>query len=202
MKNSRQSIQKLAELIPPPETPVEPGSHEKREAVEKALRLSLPSHLYEFAAVYGSGSFGTDEFSGLLEVFNPFSGVFIEQVKHWSGIWSKTKQAEGEDYIPYGIYTQSPGLLPCGRGEGRRVLFWLTEGDSDKWPLILWPPEKTFHQFNIPLATFLVRLFTGKVDCFGGSMGPEWFKAHRRDFFFTPAPNAPAQHGRRSKKKP
>jgi hypothetical protein len=189
-------------LILPPEAPVDPGSQEKREAVEKALRLSLPTHLYEFAAAYGSVSFGTDEFSGVLEIFNPFSEPFVEKIKHWSSIWNKTKLAEGDSYIPYDIYPKSPGLLPCGRGEGRRVLFWLTEAESDKWPLVLWPPEKTFHQFSMPLADFLVRLFTGKVGSFGASMGSEWFKAHQRDFVFIPAPDPPADHAPRNKRKP
>ena len=75
------------------------------------------------------------------------------------------------------------------------MLFWLTEGPPGRWPLVLLDPDDRFHRFDIPLAEFLFRLFSGKTDCWAGDRDAAWFKARRDSVAFRP--NCPPPKRRR-----
>ncbi len=181
-------LDSLQKLIAPPSKATECGPLTQRKSVERALGLPLPSDLYEFARLYGGGAFGTREFNYLVEIWNPFSAVFVKWVTEFAETFRDVKTAEGESYIPFDIYPERPGLLTFGCGDNRQYLFWLTEGEPDDWPILLWPPERRFLRFDMRLSEFLYRLFSGKIDGWGGTQDAKWFKAHRQKTRFTPSP--------------
>jgi hypothetical protein len=78
--------------------------------------------------------------------------------------------------------------LPFGCGDNRQYLFWLADGEPDDWPVLLWPPERQFLRFDMPMTEFLYKLFTGKIDGWGGTQDAKWFKAHGQEMRFTPGP--------------
>jgi hypothetical protein len=61
-------LERLGQLLPPPEDPVEPGRPDGWAAVEAALGTGLPSDFKAFTERYGSGM--VDDF---LYLFNPFA---------------------------------------------------------------------------------------------------------------------------------
>jgi hypothetical protein len=175
----------LQAQIPPPKKAAERGPAARVRAVERDLGIPLPPDLYEFARVYGTGWFGTAEYSGLVQIFNPFSAKFVETVTGDAETFRELKQAVGDDYIPYGIFPEQPGLLSLGYGQDRRDLFWLTEGEPKDWPILVRAPEHKFKRFDMHLAEFLVKLFNGEINCWGGSKPAKWFKQHGKEIAFT-----------------
>jgi hypothetical protein len=179
-------MKRLKDLIAPPARPLEAGPPRRRWAVEKALGTALPEGLCQFALAYGSGTFGAEGFSGLLTVYNPFSPAYVARVRSWIDTFRRYKRAESDKRFPYDLYPDRPGLLPCGSGE-RRALFWFVEGAPDEWPLVLQTPDDRFRRFEVPLAEFLVLLFSGEDDCYGGSLDAAWFRARVGKLAFRPA---------------
>jgi hypothetical protein len=121
------AIEELIAVVPPPLAPLEAGPMERRNEVEKALGVILPDDLYELGLRYGSGRFANE-----IEVFNPFSKKYLENVDMVSECYRGLKQAEGDDFIPYDIFPKSPGFLPWGDTMNGDVLFWLTEGEPSE----------------------------------------------------------------------
>jgi uncharacterized protein len=186
MRSRQRPIKILEKLVAPPDAPFELGMPALRSRVERSLATALPSELYAFACEYGSGCFRPRGFTNVLRIFNPFSRRFLKTVRDDCRVYRRLKRIEGNDYIPYAIYPEKPGLLPCGTGEGRRALFWLTEGPPEQWPLVLLTPEHHFHHFKMSLIDFLVRLFSGRIDCYGGDMDAGWFRRNQRNIRFIP----------------
>jgi hypothetical protein len=38
-----------------------------------------------------------------------------------------------------------------GRSDDRQLLFWLTDGEPDDWPVLLWSPDRWFLRFVMPV---------------------------------------------------
>ena len=76
----------------------------------------------------------------------------------------------GKDYreeaVPYGIFPDSPGLLPWGTDDNGGSICWLTQGAPEKWPILaVAARSEYFEQFDIPMTTFLAGCFTRKITC-------------------------------------
>ncbi|HTU17709.1 MAG TPA: SMI1/KNR4 family protein [Gemmataceae bacterium] len=202
MTKIRTPLQRLQDLIPPPEQPTEAGSSKLRRSVERALGSPLPTDLYEFALVYGSGRFHSRESGCLLQICNPFSGAFFDQVVDWANLCRDLKKAEGDSYIPYDLYPERPGLLALGDDDNGRFIFWLTEGEPDEWPILVWPLERQFKRIDKSLNEFLYQLFSGTIDCWGGDKRSTWFKTHRKELAFSPVEPISPKEKPTAKKKP
>ena len=189
MSNAHVDLTKLQRLIPPPSSPAEIGTLQLRASVEKSLGLGLPSDLCDFAMVYGSGAFQAPNWTGLLYIFNPFSPTYLNRISDRARMCVQIKDAEGDEYVPFGIYPERPGLLACGYGEGGRDIYWLTKGEPDEWPILIWPPERKFISVTDSLSSFLLRLFLGKINCWGSDKDATWFK---KQPVFTFAPSIPS----------
>src|SRR5579885_1277192 len=64
------TVDDLIRLAPPPEHPVDAGSPDRWDGVERVLGTALPGDYKRFINVYGTG-----DFNDLFYVYNPFSGV-------------------------------------------------------------------------------------------------------------------------------
>ena len=199
-----RALDRLVRLIPPPAHPCDTGPVGRRAAVEEALGTPLPAEWYRVCRTYGEGSFGTPGNTSLLYLWNPFHKGFLNGVRKWSGAnrvykeWTNERLGgrKGARAFPYDVYPARPGLLVCGGGE-RRGLFWLTDGPPDRWPVIVRDPGDKFHRFDLPLAEFLFRLFSGKTGCWAGGYDAAWFRAHRASLAFRP--NCPPPRRRKRK---
>lgn len=136
--------------------------------------------------MYGSGWFGAPNVAFLLQLWNPLSATFVQWVTEYASTFRDLKAAEGDDYVPYDIYPDRPGLLPCGYGDSRRHLFYLTVGEPDDWPVLVRTPEAQFQRFDGPATGFLLDLFSGKLNSLGGERDGRWFKARRKQIAFAP----------------
>jgi hypothetical protein len=169
-------LERLTRLVSPPQAPVNAGPPEARTAVETALGTRLPDDLFEFACVYGSGEFRTDEYSLVVAVANPFDRHFVRSTqrmaKGFKGFWPG-----------YDVYPTSPGLFPCGTGNGPRDLFFYTEGDPEHWPLLTSISLSGLIRLDLSLSEFVSRLLDGTLPEVGESEN-QWFKARRGQFRF------------------
>jgi hypothetical protein len=165
------SLAELIEVVPPSPEPVETDPSEAKHAVE-ALGVALPQDLYDFGLRYGSGMFGD-----AIRVYNPFGANYLACVRMVGDCYRDLKSAEGDEFIPYDIFPTSPGLLAWGDEVNGNVLFWLTQGEPNDWPIILFSRhDGSFERWDMPLTTFLAKVFKAEVDCVLGDR--EWLKAN------------------------
>lgn len=76
-------------------------------SIETTLGLNLPSSLYEFVRIYGTGWFQTHSASRLLQICNPFSATFLREVLAWAKVCRQLKEAEGTAISPMGSIQKS-----------------------------------------------------------------------------------------------
>jgi hypothetical protein len=90
MRRKRRPLERLEELVPPPERPFDPGPEGRRDAVERALGVALPEDLYRLSLRYGSGSFGVEGEPTLITLFNPFCDGYFDRVSSWAESYRRT----------------------------------------------------------------------------------------------------------------
>ena len=154
------TLRDLAAVVRPPLHPVDGEPLTGTHAIEAALGVALPKEATEFGRLYGSGTFGDS-----VEILNPFSSVYLERVEEVSGCYRDLKRLEGNQFIPYDIHPRRPGLLVCGSEVNGHMLFWLTEGDPDRWPLVLMAVDGEFQELQMSFSEFLVKTFRGEMSC-------------------------------------
>lgn len=179
-------LNKLRQLVPPPKKPYENGPEDVRAKVEKQLKTGLPDDLFKFCATYGSGEFRLPQHSNVVRVHNPFSGGYISQLKQDHEMYRDLRRDEGKDFFPYKVYPAKSGLLLWGSGENQRAFFWLTDGEPNSWPVVLMTPEDKFVRLETTMTQFLVDLFEGQLDGFGGTWDAAWFRNQNGKWTFKP----------------
>ena len=156
------SLNELTTLVEPPNDPVDAGPLELRKEAEAKLGLSLPQDIIDFATTYGSGTFSDEQFW----ILNPFASWYMDNVQQICRIYSEMKRDEGDHYVPYDVYPIQPGLLPWGSDANGHQMFWLTAGEPDAWPILLFNRDTSqFEEWRMPVTTFLSRIFDGTLQC-------------------------------------
>src|SRR5262249_7954133 len=84
--NLNQSLQRLIEIVPPPMSPVAPGSPGDWARVETELGVGLPSDFKEYIATYGAGKWAS--FFGIYDPF--YVGKHPEMHASWRD-WTQTR---------------------------------------------------------------------------------------------------------------
>lgn len=176
---SLMAIDELIAVVPPPHNPTETGSLEAWSAIECAIGIALPEEIRDFGLRYGSGMFGDT-----VEVYNPFSVNYLDTIRQVSDCYRDLKRAEGHEFIPYHIYPDKPGLLVWGSDVNGHMMFWLTEGEPAQWPLILMTVDAQFERWNVPITTFLARIFQGEIGCI--LWDKDWIKQNFVGIVFHP----------------
>jgi hypothetical protein len=125
-------FEQLVALVPPPEVPVHSGSMADFAAVEDKLDSRLPIDFKRLITTYGTG--GWLEFYGIINPLDPCDAA------EWFGQgrlqYLRDRRRDFPQYVPYPIWPDTGGLLPWGGHENGGDMYWLTEGDPDKWPTI------------------------------------------------------------------
>jgi hypothetical protein len=148
-------IQEIVKLVAPPDMPVAATGDWKW--VEAHLGLVFPRDYKEFLRIYGAGVL-----CDLFEIVSPFQ--LIDPPRdfwvNWAGFY-KSMEMHGE-HIPYPVYPESPGLLPCGSYGTVDVINWHTCGDPDDWPIVYYDRDYGFFQTQQGLVAFLLSALQGQ----------------------------------------
>jgi hypothetical protein len=157
-------------LISPPATPHEVGTLAEWQAIEQVLGVTFPSDFREFVFAYGSGQLGQ-----FYWVWNPFWGPeFLREVRDVCGSEGDLRR-QYPDFYPYPIYPERPGFLPWGSDDNGNYYGWLTEGPSDRWPVLTNNMRgRGYRLFQGTMTEYLAGVFRGEVKPLAGDYpGPD-----------------------------
>jgi hypothetical protein len=174
------SIDILHSFVPPPEFPIEIGTPQDWAKVQDSLGISLPKDISELMNSFGSGWFGK------IQLFNPYSPAYINRITYICQIYARLRQDQGIEAIPHLIFPERPGLFPCGGNDEDGMLFWLTDGVPDQWPILLLDAGFRWQRFEMPITTFLAKIFSLELSCiwWNGDQSNEY----THDVHFRPIP--------------
>ncbi len=150
------SVQSLTKVVSPPSSPLEVGTKEDWALIERLMGIQLPIDLYDLCVTYGSGWFMG------IQIYNPFSSLYRPSVEQDLEIYPDLKQNCSE--FRFNFYPEQPGLYPCGTEENGGEIFWLADGRSDQWPLVLFDRLDS-QVLNMTLTTFLANTFAMELEC-------------------------------------
>jgi hypothetical protein len=156
------SIERLKELIDPPQDPINPMGD--WESVERELCSPLPRDYKRYVNSYGDGGI-----SDFIWVFNPFSKNqylnLLTQVPIVLKAFQQIREIEGEEFL-YELFPKAGGLLPCGATGNGDIIFWETRGDPDGWSTaVLASRENDAQTFKLTLTELLSSLLSGETTC-------------------------------------
>lgn len=159
MKLWERSLQKLLNAIPPPAKP--------RFVSGPLLDNSLPALPEDHAALilaYGSGEFQYGETGCVIEVFNPRDPWHNDFLPQRHDLLREYRASEGDRYMPYPVYPESPGVFISGWNDSRDYWFWhVNDADSDRWPTVFYGDLRDAFTFDMPIVEFMQRLFFGEI---------------------------------------
>ena len=166
------SIEKLVSLVHPPVRPLERGDAKAWATIQRQVGVTLSKDLYEFAMRYGTG-----QFAGDLQVFNPFSKSYLLILKVMREQLELTRSLGLGGYLDrflenlgFESGTGQPGLFPWGRDSNGNRYYWLTDGEPENWPIITATEESEFAEWQMPMTQFLANLFSNDIV---GFLAPE-----------------------------
>ncbi len=157
-------IEDLEAVLVPPGHPVETGCQEGWVQVEQALGVALPLGYRRFVDIYGTGAI--NEF---LLILNPFAEDPLSNLLKRGEVIRKdyiTVRTEFPEYAPFRVFPEAGGILPWAVDDNGDNFYWLTEGDPDHWPIIVYDsraPE--YYAYHQAWTDFLVSLLTRMLHC-------------------------------------
>jgi len=157
------TLASLGKIITAPAMPRENGSSAAWAVVEKELGIALPGDYKEYV-----NTFGTGKIADFVLPYNPFSDNrflnLLKQVPKQVGTLRQMKKEFGDEECPYPLYPEPAWLLPWGCTDNGNILFWLTDGHPDKWPVVLSEGRGPgFEQFDESMTGFLTKLLSGEI---------------------------------------
>lgn len=168
------SLSKLYEISPPPDHPVDADGD--WEVIEKQVGMKLPDDYRRIIEKYGRGSFG--DFLNLIHPFlDPHNFLLRLETRFLQH--ERKLHVEFPDEFPFPVYPDPRGLFPWAGTDNGDTLYWLTDGEPERWQVVVWEsrgPEHVVYPFGA--AEFLQRWLSGTLEC---SVFPE------RDEYFDPS---------------
>ena len=155
-------LERLRELLPPPDDPVEPGRPDGWAEVEAAIGTALPEDFKAFTELYGSGK--VDDF---LYLFNPFAegqdGNLLHEKDRVLAAYVETRERFPER-LPLPPFPEEGGVLPLGRTDNGDELYWVTRGDPGGWAVALLESRAARQEVHpMPVTGFLAALAAGEL---------------------------------------
>lgn len=155
-------MEQLKTIMPPPASPVAAGAPERWGQIEKELGIRLPRDYKQLIQTYGAGEFG-----GYLIIHSPFfgdgDGNLLHECHNTLEFYRDVRQRNPERMI-YPPFPDPGGVLPLGRAIGGVLLFWVTEGDPDEWPVLLSDPGAYEEVHHRTVTELLTLAFTGALE--------------------------------------
>lgn len=128
------SISRLIELVPPPSSPFEIGTHDQWRERESEIGVTLPRDYRDFIFTYGTGLF-----AGFYRIYNPFaSSQYMSLSQSITRVCEQNRvsQQSFPERFPYPYFPELGGLIPWGNDENGNDYFWLADGASESWNVI------------------------------------------------------------------
>lgn len=159
-----EPLDELATLVTVPKTPV--GTTGDWESVEQRLGIRLPNDYKQFVRLFGACTIG--ELISI-HVSSPFSRLNCLDA-HIEGTGNGYRLMRKLDCaLPFPVFPEPGGLLAWGNTDNGDYLNWLTIGDADNWPIVVWL-SGDFERYEMGIVKFLaevvsqrLRLFTSDV---------------------------------------
>jgi hypothetical protein len=134
--------------------------------VESELGTRLPDDYKEFITTYGSGTIGELR----VWVFDPFAADPMHRLNAQAEAIFRAYRTltHGGYELPYPLFPESDGLLPCGSTGNGDYLHWRTKGTPNRWTVVVWQCAEVEFQDLAPrgLVAFLADLVAGKIAVF------------------------------------
>ncbi|MBS1940978.1 MAG: hypothetical protein JST38_08890 [Bacteroidetes bacterium] len=170
------NIEQLSKILPKPRHPVEIPEPTNWVEVDNHYG-TMPSELKKFVNFYGTGSI-----DGFIWIHNPIAKNphlnFLVQAKIMLEALLETSENSGD--CPYPIFPKTGGLIPFGKTDNGDGLYWLSNGPSDQWSIVVNAGrDAKFERFEIGLIELIGGLVKGKLSC---SIFPEDFPSEHPQF--------------------
>lgn len=155
-------MSELRLLLHPSTKPVILPTENQIADAEKELGLRLPDDYKQFIAQYGGGSLAR-----FIRLCSPGSNIetanLVDMARSdWDGYAFHKKNFP--DIFSYPRYPDAGGLLPWADTINGDVIYWLTEGDCNSWPVVIFERGGTEHyNYGCGMATFFGRLIKGEI---------------------------------------
>jgi len=138
--------------------------------VEDELGTRLPSDYKQFIECFGTGCF-----NDLIWIFTPFTESKYINLLRSPASQAMRKSRAAVDDIPWPIFPEKGGVLPCGGTDTGHYIMWLTEGEPDAWPIIVMEGRSDDHDvFHCDLTDLLAGLLSRSLQC--RIFDPSWFE--------------------------
>ena len=168
-------------VVPPPSVPSE-VFRGPWEPVEADIGWELPQDYKDFVRLYGGGSLFGDTVLVYVPKVTPRGARLESQILSICNAFTEL----GDDFLPYRTWPQEGGLIPIGSTNCGDHIFWLPEGESAAWKVVVWGRGfGTFEVFDCDLTDFLAGLASGEI------LPEEFPEIVRRDPLFEPFPPVP-----------
>lgn len=155
----QRSLALLVKAIPPPAEPRFTSG-----PVPSSTLPALPEDHRAFVAAYGSGEFVYGDRGCVVEVFNPGDPWHRKSVPASHEILREYRATEGDEYLPYPVYPERPGVMIWGWNDSRDYYFWHTgRDDPNRWPTIFYGDLQDVREYKVPMVVFIQRLFFGDI---------------------------------------
>ena len=155
-------FEKLRAAVAPPPVIFAGGSMDMFVPIETSLNLRLPTDYKELCCSYGVG-----DWLRFLVHINPLAYATFEEY-----LSDVTAQLDGErsmrenfpEYMPFALYPEEGGLFFWGITDNGDRLYWLTKGDPDTWPIIVYESRgPRFCRFDLRCCEFLLEWVSGRL---------------------------------------
>ena len=144
----------LSRLIPAPIAGA--GSTVGWGEIEGALGVRLPADYKRLVDCYGIA-----EFAGFLRLIVPQAMAAVAREVLEDEI---PLREEWPDQYPYTFHPEPGGLLGWATTNNGGWICWLTEGEPDGWPIVVWARRPMwFHRHELGSAAFLCGWLTGRI---------------------------------------
>ena len=162
-KEAEVTLESLYRVLLPPVTPIETGSTEEWQGIEKTIGIALPSDYKQYINIFGTGCIGS-----FLWLFNPFSRNkhlnLLRQIDIKIDALRILKEKWGDKQCPYPLYPEPEGLLPWGTTDNGDVLFWLTIGHPDEWLVVINEARAPiYEEYQESMTNFLSKILSGEL---------------------------------------
>src|SRR5690606_17098298 len=128
--------------------------------VEESLGVRLPAEFKELLRRYGLGEF--DDIM-LLTPFAPDdqpSADLVKRARELLPTFAQHREEWPEDF-PFPLYPEPEGLLEWAVTGNGDSLCWLTTGDPDQWPVVVWNIRDGAERSSASAAEFLASYLGG-----------------------------------------
>ncbi|MGW5261780.1 SMI1/KNR4 family protein [Microbispora sp. NPDC004025] len=154
------ALNKLIALVPPPAEPIH--GETAWEAVFAELGTSLPADFVALVDRYGSCYFG--EWLSVADPRSAAGGESFADAARYVGDQYREFRKEWPSWYPLAAWPEPGGFLKWGSTDNSDLIGWLTEGEPEAWPVIIWPRHHDQGPaIRLTATEFLLEWFSGNT---------------------------------------